>query len=115
AYWKAVGLVTQGALGLLTGKAFDAVGLLTAGLKAYQSTGATVLVPWYLTYLATAYASLSQYDDARRMISEAIEAVDKTNERWCEAEVLRVAGEVTLLGPEQDSVDAQKHFERALA
>jgi predicted ATPase len=99
----------------LTGKAFDAVGLLTAGLKAVQSTGATVFVPWYLTYLATAYANLSQYGDARRMISEAIEAVDRTNERWCEAEVLRVAGEVASLGPEQDSAGAQKRFERALA
>jgi predicted ATPase len=114
-YWKALGLATQGALRLLTGKTFDALGLLTAGLKAFQSTGATVLVPWYLTYLATAYANLSQYDDARRMISEAIEAVDRTNERWCEAEVLRVAGEVALLGPEQDSAGAQKRFERALA
>ena len=107
--------MTQVALGLLTGKALDAVGLLTGGLKAYQSTGATVFVPWYLTYLATAYASLSQYDDARRIISEAIEAVDRTNERWCEAEVLRVAGEVASLEPEQDSADAQRYFERALA
>jgi predicted ATPase len=114
AYWKALGVMTQGAFRLLTGKAFDAVRLLTSGLKAYQSTGATVFVPWYLTYLATAYGNLSQYDDARRMIGGAIEAVDRTNERWCEAEVLRVAGEVALLGPEQDSA-AQKHFERALA
>ena len=115
AYWKAFGLMTQGALRLLRGKASDAVRLLTTGLKAYQSTGATVFLPWYLTYLATAYGSLSQYDNAQRMISEAIEAIDRTNERWCEAEVLRVAGEVALLGPEQDSADAQKHFERALA
>ena len=63
----------------MTGKAIDAVGLLTSGLKAYQSTGATAFVPWYLTYLATAYGSLSQNDDARRVISEAIEAVDRTN------------------------------------
>jgi predicted ATPase len=49
------------------------------------------------------------------MISEAIETVDRTNERWCEVEVLRVAGEVALLGPEQDSADAQRRFERALA
>ena len=115
AYWKALGLMTQGALRLLTGNASDAVHLLTTGLKAYQSTGATVFVPWYLTYLATAYRSLSQHGDAQRMISEAIEAVDSTNERWCEAEVLRVAGEVASLGPEQNSADAQKHFERALA
>jgi predicted ATPase len=115
AYWKAFGLMTQGALRLLRGKASDAVRLLTTGLKAYQSTGATVFVPWYLTYLATAYGSLSQYDNAQRMISEAIEAFDRTNERWCEAEVLRVAGEVASLRPEQDGADAQKHFERALA
>jgi len=106
--------VTKGALRLLTGKAIDAVGLLTSGLKAYQSTGATAFVPWYLTYLATAYGSLSQYDDARRVISEAIEAVDRTNERWSEAEVLRIAGEVASLGLEEDSAYAQKHFDRAL-
>jgi predicted ATPase len=115
AFWKAFGLMTQGALRLLRGKASDTVRLLTTGLKAYQSTGATVFVPWYLTYLATAYGRLGQYDNAQRMISEAIEAIDRTNERWCEAEVLRVAGEVALLGPEQDSADAQKHFERAFA
>ena len=107
--------MTRGALRLLTGNASDAVRLLTAGLKAFQSTGATVFPPWYLTYLATAYASLGQCDDARRMISEAIEAVDRTNERWCEAEVLRVGGEVALLGPKQDSPEAQRYFERALA
>jgi tetratricopeptide (TPR) repeat protein len=58
AQWKANGLMTQGALRLLTGKPSDAVRLLTR-LNAWHSTGATVFVPWYLTYLATAYASLN--------------------------------------------------------
>jgi class 3 adenylate cyclase/predicted ATPase len=114
-YWKAVGLMTQGALTVLRGKNYDAVRLLTSGLGAYQSTGSTCFIPWYLTYLATAYGSLSQYDDALHLIGEAIEAVDRTNERWCEAEVSRVAGEVELLGPEQDSAKAPIYFERALA
>jgi predicted ATPase len=114
AYWKALGLMTQGAFRLLRGKASDAVRLLTIGLKAYQSTGATVFVPWYLTYLATAYGSLSQYDNAQRMTSEAIEAVDSTNERWCEAEVNRVVGEIALKSPEPDTARAQAYFERAL-
>jgi predicted ATPase len=114
AEWKALGLMTQGALRLSRGKASDAARLLTSGHKAHQATGATVFMPWCLTYLAAAYGSLSQYDDGRRMISEAIEAVDRTNERWCEAEVARVAGEVALLGLEQDSAKAQEYFERAL-
>ena len=58
--------------------------------------------------------SLSQHDDARRVICEAIEAVGRTNERWCEAEVLRVAGEIAVRGPVKDSGGAQKHFERSL-
>ena len=50
-----------------------------------------------------------------RTISEATETVDRTNERWCEAEVARVAGEVALLGPKQDGAKAEAYFERALA
>jgi predicted ATPase len=108
--------MTQGALRLLTGKPSDALRLLTTGVNAFRLTGATVFIPWYLTYLATAYTSLNQYDDAfLRVMSEATEAVNRTNERWCEAEVARVAGEVALLGPKQDSANAQKYFERALA
>jgi len=41
--------------------------------------------------------------------------VDRANERWCEAEVARVAGEVALLAPKKESAKAQKYFERALA
>jgi predicted ATPase len=115
ALWKAYGQMTQGALRLLMGKPSDAVSVLTSGINAFQATGATVFIPWYLTYLATTYASLNRYDDASRAISEATEAVNGTNERWCEAEIARVVGEVTLVGPKQDSAEAQNHFERALA
>ncbi len=115
ALWKANGLMTQGALSLLKGKAPEAARLLTTGIDAFRLTGATVFIPWYLSYLATVYASLKQYDDASRAISEATETVERTNERWCEAEVVRVAGEVAFLGPKQDSAEAQRCFERALA
>jgi predicted ATPase len=42
-------------------------------------------------------------------------AVETTKERWCEAEVHRVAGEITLLAPGPDTAKAQMHFVRALA
>ena len=115
AEWKAQGLMTQGALRLLTGKPSDAVRLLTTGINAFRLAGATVFIPRYLTYLATAYTILSQYDNALRVMSEATEAVDRANDRWCEAEVARVAGEVALLAPKKESAKAQKYFERALA
>jgi predicted ATPase len=42
-------------------------------------------------------------------------AVESTNERWCEAEINRVAGTITLKSPEPDATKAQAYFERALA
>ena len=41
--------------------------------------------------------------------------VKATEERWCEAKVNRIAGEVALKSPRPDATKAQAHFERALA
>ena len=74
-----------------------------------------MFVPFYLSYLARAYAELGQFDDAWRCIGEAMTAVETTKERWCEAEIHRVAGEIALLSPEPDAAKAEAYFERALA
>ena len=42
-------------------------------------------------------------------------AVERTKERWFEAEVNRIAGEIALMSPEPDAAKAQTYFERALA
>ena len=42
-------------------------------------------------------------------------AVETAKERWCEAEIHRVAGEITLMSPEPDAAKAEAYFERALA
>jgi predicted ATPase len=99
----------------LTGKAADAVEMITSGITALRSTGATLWVPAFLSHLTTAYAELGQFDDAWRSIGEAMSAVETTKERWYEAEVNRIAGEIALMSPERDTAKAQAHFERALA
>jgi predicted ATPase len=38
-----------------------------------------------------------------------------TKERWREADISRIAGEIALISSEQDVVKAEEHFERALA
>ena len=103
------------ALLALTGKASDAVQMITSGITAFRSTGATLFVPLYLSNLARAHAELGQFDDAWRCIGEAMTAVETTKERWCEAEVNRIAGEIALMSPEPDAAKAEAYFERALA
>jgi class 3 adenylate cyclase/predicted ATPase len=113
--FKAIGILNQGCVLPLTGKAADAVQMITSGITALRSTGATFRLPLYLPYLATAYAELGQFDDAWRCIAEAMTAIETTKETWFEANVCRMAGKVALKAPEPDAPKAEVFFERALA
>src|SRR5262249_53260473 len=108
------GMTVQGCLLALTGNASNAVRLITSASTAYRSTGATVMMPWYLSCLARAHAELGQLDDAWRCIGEAMTAAETTKERWFDADIHRMAGEIGLWSSEPDAAKAEAHFERAL-
>ena len=113
--WKAFGMSMQGCLLALTGKASDAVHIITSGITALRSTGATLWMPLWLSHLARAHADIGQFDDSWRCIDEAMTAVETNKERMWEAEVNRTAGEIALKSPERDVVKTDAYFERALA
>jgi predicted ATPase len=115
AWWKATEMLLRGWLFSLTGKSAEAVELITSGIAAYRSTGATSFIPQRLSDLARAYADLARYDDAWRSFDEAMTAVETTRERWWQAETLRIGGEIALTSPERDITKAEAYFERALA
>jgi predicted ATPase len=68
-----------------------------------------------MSFLANAYARLGQFDDAWRCIGEAMTAAETTKERWFEADIHRMAGEIVLSSSEPDAARAEAYFERALA
>ena len=105
----------QGCVLAMTGKASDAIRVITSGATALRSTGSTMWLPLCLSYLARAHAELGQFNDAWRCMGEATTAMETTKEKWFEAEVNRIAGEVALLSPERDATKAEAYFERALA
>jgi predicted ATPase len=114
-YWKATGTALRGWLFALTGKASDAVRAITSGITSLRSTGTTLYEPRHLWYLAMAYAELGQLDDARCCIDDAIEKIERSKEKWCQAEVYRIAGEIALKSLAPDPEKAETYFERALA
>ena len=113
--WPAWGMIFQGCVLANAGQSSNAVQRITSALTTFQSTGSTFFTSLSLLHLAKAYAELEQFHDAWRYIGEAINAVQVTKERWCEAEVHRVAGEIALKSPEPDAGKAEAHFERALS
>jgi predicted ATPase len=110
-----LGRLLGGSIFALTGKAPDAVQAITSAITSLRSTGATLYQPRHLWHLAMAYAELGQPDDARRCINDAIDKVERSKEKWCEAEVNRIAGEVALKSRTPDTEQAEKYFDRALA
>ncbi len=68
-----------------------------------------------MSCLAIAHRDLDRFDEAWRCISEAMTAIETTGERWYEAEVLRVGGEIAMMSPERDTAKAEMFFDRALA
>jgi predicted ATPase len=109
-FWRMGGIMAQGYLMVVTGKASNAVDTITSGLTAYQSTGATLFMPQHLTNLARARSELGQFVDAWRFIGEAIEAIEKTKERWWEAEANRIAGEIALKSSQPDATHMRPHL-----
>ena len=119
---KRASLVLEGDRNCLPGCAFciDWKGLGCGsddhlGITSLRSTGATLYEPWHLWHLAMAYAELGQPDDARRCIDDAMDKVERSKEKWCEAEVNRIAGEIALKSLAPDTEKAEKYFDRALA
>ena len=114
-YFKALAVMFQGCLFAATGDALDTIRLMVPTITSVQSTGSTLWVPFYLSSLAGAYAEAGRFSDAVRSIEEATTMLQTTGERWCEAEIKRIAGEIALKSPSQDVAKAEAYFERALA
>ncbi|WP_225672560.1 adenylate/guanylate cyclase domain-containing protein [Bradyrhizobium hereditatis] len=111
---KAEGVLRRGYILTLTGAA-KAVEIVTAGIDLWRSAGSTIFTPEQEFMLAIAHADSGQFDHAWRCIGDAMTAMQATKERWCEAEVHRVAGEIALRGPRRDEAKAQAYFEHSLA
>ena len=113
-YFKALAMMFQGCVFAATGKALNTIRLMVPAITSVQSTGSTLWVPFYVASLASAYSENGQFSDAIRSVQEATTILQTTGERWCEAEIKRVAGEIALKSPGRDAAKAEGYFERAL-
>ena len=113
--WKPAGLAYRGWILAGSGRASEAVQLITSALAALRATGTTLFTPVSLSLTAKCYADLGQLDDAGRSVDEATTVIERTKETWFEADVYRIAGEVALKSRQPDVARAEACFERALS
>jgi len=87
---------------------------LREGIVAWRTTGAELVQPWNLAQLAEAYRQGGQVADGLHVVTEALTLVEQTAERWWEAELHRLKGEL-LLAHSQDRREAETCFQDAHA
>ena len=112
--WKVAATFCRGYVSALTGKPFEGLPLIEANTATWYSAGAKMFKPLLLDYDARAYLNAGQFHAARHSIEQAMTTLQATGERWIEAELDPVAGEIALKSPEHDAAKAKDHFERAL-
>jgi class 3 adenylate cyclase/predicted ATPase len=69
---------------------------LREGLAAMRATEAELWLPLYLGAVAQGYGQGGQAEEGLRVVAEALAMVEKNEERWNEAELYRIKGELTL-------------------
>jgi predicted ATPase len=114
-FWAAWGMMQKGCILALTDNPLDAIEAIDSGITAMRSTGTSMWMPVWLSHLAVAKGQVGEFEDATRFIGEAAIAMEATNERWYEAELTRIAGEIALLSSKPNASKAEASFTRALA
>jgi DNA-binding NtrC family response regulator/predicted ATPase len=84
-------------------------------LEHYQQLAGTTLgLTWFLTLLAELHGASGEPLEGLRAIDEALVQVEKTGERYHEAEIHRVRGELILIHDPDAAIPAETSFRRAL-
>ncbi len=126
----AVGMMTRGWALALQGQGEEGIAQLHQGLAAFRAAGAELDRPRSLTLLVEAYGKRGQIEEGLTILAEALATAHNTGERWWEAELHRLQGELLLqsnvqgpmsnvekmaLGTHSPAREAESCFQQALA
>ncbi|MEH2506618.1 putative ATPase/class 3 adenylate cyclase [Bradyrhizobium sp. AZCC 1578] len=88
---------------------------LRQGLPAWRATGAGLYEPYFLGLQAEAHGRFGAVEEGLNLVAQALERVEETGERWFEAELHRMMGELMLRLPSSDPTAAEAQFGHAVA
>lgn len=93
----------------------EAIETAGEGLNGLKATGTRLDQPFAMAQLAEAYSSGGQHAEAIDVLNRALEVVNLTNERWCEAELLRLKGDALLAANgSAGAVEAEDCYQRSM-
>jgi predicted ATPase len=96
--WLGYGMTQRGWTLAEQGQMEEGSKRMRQGLQAVQATGAELHCPFHLCLLAEAYGKAGQTTEGLGALAEARALAEKNEERYWEAELHRLRGELLLMG-----------------
>ena len=110
--YQAMATLMQGSTLSERGREREGIERMREGLAALDETGTALVRPHFLALLATALSKVQQTEEAHRRLDEAVTMVTNNGERYFEAELYRLKGE--LLFTEGTPANAEQCFKRSM-
>jgi predicted ATPase len=113
AYWLVLGSMCEGWLIAQEGDADRGIEQFRRFLDLYLQQGAKLGLSWFLGVLGEMHAQSGRHEEASDLLGQALAHVEETGERYYEAEIHRLEGELALL--RGDRAAAEQCFQCALS
>ena len=95
-FYSAVGTILRGWAMVKTGEVTEGMSLLRSGSAAYRATGQEAWMPFFVALQAAACEMAGQIEEGLTLLEEAFQIVERTGERWLEAELQRHKGQLLV-------------------
>ena len=106
AQFRASGTLCRGWVKVKNGDVAEGISLLRSGSAAYTATGSVIWMPQNISQLACAYEIAGQIEEAVAQLDDALQIVEKTGERWLQAELHRHKGQLLLRQGHTETAEA---------
>jgi predicted ATPase len=110
----AVGMIMRGWALAVQGQGEEGIAQLHQGLAAFRAADAVISRSRDLALLAEAHGEVGQTEEGLTVLAEALAVVDKTGERYWEAELYRLKDELLLALSAEQHAEAETCFHQAI-
>jgi class 3 adenylate cyclase/predicted ATPase len=115
AFWAGWAAFCQGWANWSDGAEESSLAEMRRGIAIYREQGMVYLVPSLEAALAEAEARAGAIDAGLRRLDDALAELERTEERWYEAEMHRIRGEILLKRDLADTAAAEQSLRAAIA
>jgi DNA-binding SARP family transcriptional activator/predicted ATPase len=109
ALYQAGVTIVQGWVHTQRGRSEQGIALMHRGVATWHTLGLRIQHTQLLAMLTEAYGKTGRAEEGLKLLPEALEAVEKTNERYYEAELHRLKGELLLMQGVETKAEASFH------